>query len=262
MTTPKLATMTARRPTLAVVEVTRSRPDRPAYHAKVQTLNATVVDAGTAEGWTVVRLAAADLDPAALLDLTDSADALVIVGGEDIDPRFYGGQAGYEGETTHFSDADEGQIALVQRAADRGTPVLGICRGLQIINVALGGDLVQHLDDGIHRNVGVPIDEILSTHDVALSATSTLAAALGDTRISVQSAHHQSVGRLGAGLTPVATAPDGLVEAVEHDTLPITGVQWHPEAPDAPATQLPLLLASLYRAVTAQTQATELARAA
>jgi putative glutamine amidotransferase len=260
MTIPKLATMTALpqpaearsgRPTLAVVEVTRSRPDRPEYHAKVQTLNGTIVDAGTDGGWTVVRLAAADLDPAALLDLTDSADAVVIVGGEDIDPRFYGAPAGYEGETVHFTDADEGQIALVQRAADRGTPLLGICRGLQIINVALGGDLVQHIDDGIHRNVGVPIDDILSTHDVVLRSTSTLAAALGDTRISVQSAHHQSVGRLGAGLVPVATAPDGLVEAVEHLTAPITGVQWHPEAPDAPAAQLPLLLASLFASIAA-----------
>ncbi|MCU1446915.1 gamma-glutamyl-gamma-aminobutyrate hydrolase family protein [Cryobacterium sp.] len=250
MTTHDLAAMTAR-PTLAVVEVTRSRPDRPAYHAKVQTLNATVADAGTNGGWTVVRLAAADLDPAALLDLTDSADAVVIVGGEDIDPRFYGAQAGYEGETIHFSDADEGQIALVQRAADRGTPLLGICRGLQIINVALGGDIVQHLDDGIHRNAGVPIDESLSTHDVTLLASSELAAALGDTRISVQSAHHQSVGRLGAGLVPVATAPDGLVEAVEHRDVPIVGVQWHPEAPGSPAAQLPLLLASLFRATTA-----------
>ncbi|WEO78255.1 gamma-glutamyl-gamma-aminobutyrate hydrolase family protein [Cryobacterium sp. SO2] len=262
MTTQNLATMTALpepvRPTLAVVEVTRSRPDRPEYHAKVQTLNATVVDAGTRGGWTVVRLAAADLDPAALLDLTDSADAVVIVGGEDIDPRFYGAQPGYEGETTHFVDADEGQIALVQRAADRGTPLLGICRGLQIINVALGGDLVQHIDDGIHRNVGVPIDDILSTHDVVLRSTSTLAAALGDTRISVQSAHHQSVGRLGAGLTSVATAPDGLVEAVEHRTAPITGVQWHPEAPDAPAAQLPLLLASLHNKL----KAAEVAQAA
>jgi putative glutamine amidotransferase len=249
MTTHDLAAMTAR-PTLAVVEVTRSRPDRPAYHAKVQTLNATVVDAGTDGGWTVVRLAAADLDTAALLDLTDSADAVVIVGGEDIDPRFYGAQNGYEGETTHYTDADEGQIALVQRAADRGTPLLGICRGLQIINVALGGDIVQHIDDGIHRNAGVPIDQSLSTHDVTLLGTSDLAAALGDTRISVQSAHHQSVGRLGAGLVPVATAPDGVVEAVEHASVPITGVQWHPEAPGSPATQLPLLLASLFRAAT------------
>jgi putative glutamine amidotransferase len=250
MTTHDLAAMTGR-PTLAIVEVTRKRPDRPAYHAKVQTLNATVADVGTDGGWTVVRLAAADLEPAKLLDLTDSADAVVIVGGEDIDPRFYGAHAGYEGETVHFSDADEGQIALVQRAAERGTPLLGICRGLQIINVALGGDIVQHLDDGIHRNPGVPIDQSLSTHDVTLLATSELAVALGDTTISVQSAHHQSVGRLGAGLVPVATAPDGLVEAVEHRDVPIIGVQWHPEAPGSPASQLPLLLASLFRAATA-----------
>jgi putative glutamine amidotransferase len=247
MTTHDLAAMTAR-PTLAVVEVTRSRPDRPAYHAKVQTLNATVADAGRDGGWTVVRLAAADLETAALLDLTDSADAVVIVGGEDIDPRFYGGRSGYEGETTHFADADEGQIALVRRAAERGTPLLGICRGLQIINVALGGDIVQHIDDGIHRNPGVPIDQSLSTHDVTLLDSSDLAAALGDTTISVQSAHHQSVGRLGAGLLPVATAPDGVVEAVEHRSVPIIGVQWHPEAPGSPAAQLPLLLASLYSA--------------
>lgn len=257
MTTHDLAAMTIR-PTLAVVEVTRSRPDRPAYHAKVQTLNATVVDVGTNGGWSVVRLAAADLDPADLLDLTDSADAVVIVGGEDIDPRFYGAASGYEGETTHFADADAGQIALVQRAFVRGTPLLGICRGLQIINVALGGDIVQHIDDGIHRNVGVPIDESLSTHDVTLLATSGLAAALGDTRISVQSAHHQSIGRLGAGLVPVATAPDGVVEAVEHQSAPITGVQWHPEAPDSPAAQLPQLLASLRGALAAA----EVARAA
>ncbi|MET0955820.1 MAG: gamma-glutamyl-gamma-aminobutyrate hydrolase family protein, partial [Cryobacterium sp.] len=82
--------------------------------------------------------------------------------------------------------------------------------------------------------------------------------ALGDTRISVQSAHHQSVGRLGAGLVAVASAPDGLVEALEHRTAPITGVQWHPEAPDAPAAQLPLLLASLQ----ASLATTEVSRAA
>jgi putative glutamine amidotransferase len=250
MTTHDLAAMTAG-PTLAVVEVTRSRPDRPAYHAKVQTLNATVADAGRNGGWTVVRLAAADLDTAALLDLTDSADAIVILGGEDIDPRYYGARSGYVGETVHFVDADEGQIALVQRAAERGTPLLGICRGLQIINVALGGDIVQHLDDGIHRNPGVPIDQSLSTHDVTLLGSSVLAVALGDTVISVQSAHHQSVGRLGTGLVPVATAPDGLVEAVEHQSVPIIGVQWHPEAPGSPAAQLPLLLASLYSAAVA-----------
>jgi putative glutamine amidotransferase len=262
MTTPILATMTpdgaAARPVLAVIEVTAHRPDRPVYHAKVQTLNATVVDAGLRGGWSVIRFAAADLDPAELLEATSAADGIVIVGGEDISPAFYGATEGYEGETAHFATADAGQIAVVRRAVAQGTPLLGICRGLQIINVALGGDLVQHIDDGIHRNVGVPIDQILSTHDVALHPDSGLAAGLGDTRISVQSAHHQSVGRLGAGLVPVATAPDGLVEAVEHTEVPIVGVQWHPEAPASPADQLPLLLASLRAALAA----TEIGRAA
>ncbi|TFD04689.1 gamma-glutamyl-gamma-aminobutyrate hydrolase family protein [Cryobacterium sp. TMT1-66-1] len=230
---------------LAVVEVTTARPDRPAYHAKVQVLNARVVTEADKAGWTVTRVAAADVTPAALLRLTADADALVIVGGEDVTPNFYGGSTGYEGETAHFAAADEGQIALVQRALALGTPLLGICRGLQIINVALGGNLVQHIDDGIHKNIGVPIDQILSTHDVTLSNDSTLAASLGRVDISVQSAHHQIVDRLGSGLVAAAHAPDGLIEALEHEIAPITGVQWHPEAPDAPVDQLALLLAGL-----------------
>ncbi|TFD08364.1 gamma-glutamyl-gamma-aminobutyrate hydrolase family protein [Cryobacterium sp. TMT1-2-2] len=230
---------------LAVVEVTTVRPDRPAYHAKVQVLNARVVTEADKAGWTVTRVAAADVTPAALLRLTADADALVIVGGEDVTPNFYGGFTGYEGETAHFAAADEGQIALVQRALALGTPLLGICRGLQIINVALGGNLVQHIDDGIHKNIGVPIDQILSTHDVTLSNDSTLAASLGRVDISVQSAHHQIVDRLGSGLVAAAHAPDGLIEALEHEIAPITGVQWHPEAPDAPVDQLALLLAGL-----------------
>ena len=232
-------------PLLAVVEVTAHRPDRPAYHAKVRQLNAAAADAGTQGGWRVSRLAAADLTPVALLAATDACDAIVIMGGEDITPRFYGGDTGYPGETHHFEGADAGQIALVRRALDRGTPLLGICRGLQIINVALGGTIVQHIEDGLHRNVDVPIDQILREHAVHLLPGSTLRRSLGQGGILVQSAHHQSVGRLGPGLVPAGVAPDGLIEAVEHESAPITGVQWHPEAPDSPAGQLPLLLAAL-----------------
>ncbi|TFD90480.1 gamma-glutamyl-gamma-aminobutyrate hydrolase family protein [Cryobacterium serini] len=230
---------------LVVVEVTTARPDRPAYHAKVQVLNSRVVAEAKAAGWSVTRVAAADVTPADLSRLTADADALVIVGGEDITPSYYGGTTGYEGETAHFATADEGQISLVQRALALGTPLLGICRGLQIINVALGGTLVQHIDDGIHKNTDVPIDQILSTHDVTLAAGSTLAWSLGRVDISVQSAHHQIVDRLGAGLLAAAHAPDGLIEALEHESAPIVGVQWHPEAPDSPVDQLSLLLAGL-----------------
>ncbi|WP_104127038.1 gamma-glutamyl-gamma-aminobutyrate hydrolase family protein [Cryobacterium sp. Y57] len=230
---------------LAVVEVTTARPDRPGYHAKVQVLNSRVVAEATAGGWSVTRVAAADVTPAELLRRTVDADAVVIVGGEDISPSYYGGTTGYEGETVHFASADEGQIALVQRALALGTPLLGICRGLQIINVALGGTLVQHIDDGIHKNIDVPIDQILSTHDVTLATGSTIATFLGGVDISVQSAHHQIVDGLGAGLVAAAHAPDGLIEALEHGSAPIVGVQWHPEAPDSPADQLALLLAGL-----------------
>jgi putative glutamine amidotransferase len=238
-------------PRLAVVEVTGYRPDRPAYHAKVQVLNSTAVTAAERGGWRVSRLAAADMTPGELLEATDGCDAILIMGGEDITPRYYDGVDGYEGETRHYDRADAGQIALVHRAVERETPLLGICRGLQIINVALGGGIVQHLEDGIHRNVDVPVDQILSEHPVRLLGGSGLLDGLGSATVSVQSAHHQSVGALGAGLVPAAIAPDGLVEAVEHESAPITGVQWHPEAPDAPAEQLPLLLAALQRQVAA-----------
>jgi len=241
-------------PRLAIVEVTGHRPDRPQYHAKVQVLNSRVASDAESAGWQVTRIAAADVTVAALLAATTDADALVIVGGEDITPHFYGGAGGYEAETQHFSVADEGQIALVRRAVAHGTPLLGICRGLQIINVALGGTLDQHIDDGIHKNVGVPIDEILSTHGVTLSVASGLAVSLGGRQILVQSAHHQSVARLGSGLVAAAFAPDGLIEGLEHTTAPITGVQWHPEAPDSPAEQLPLLLTALKRAVEARAE--------
>ncbi|MBG6212790.1 MAG: gamma-glutamyl-gamma-aminobutyrate hydrolase family protein [Cryobacterium sp.] len=230
---------------LVIVEVTGARPDRPTYHAQVQVLNSRVAADAERAGWAVNRVAAADVTPADLLCITADADALVIVGGEDVTPHFYGGTSGYEGETQHFATADEGQIALVQRALALGTPLLGICRGLQIINVALGGNLVQHIDDGIHKNIDVPIDQILSTHEVSLSAGSTLAVSLGRVDISVQSAHHQIVDRLGAGLVAAAHASDGLIEALEHESAPITGVQWHPEAPDSPADQLALLLFGL-----------------
>jgi putative glutamine amidotransferase len=239
------------RPRLAVVEVTRYRPDQPAYHAKVQTLIGRVVRDGLDGGWQVTRHAAADASTAELLADTAPADAIVIVGGEDITPHFYGGTVGYEGESRHYPLADQGQIAVVLRALAAGTPLLGICRGLQVINVALGGTIVQHIGDGgIHRNAGVPIEQVLSTHAVSLLSESRLAESLlvrsvGITEVSVQSAHHQAVDRLGEGLAVAAVAPDGLIEALEHESAPITGVQWHPEAPGAPADQLPLLLAAL-----------------
>ncbi len=237
---------------LAVVEVTRHRPHAAEYHAYVDDMNARVQATAEAAGWRASRLAAGDLGTAELLRATDDADAIVVLGGEDLSPRVYGGSTGYPGEGRHDPVADEAQLALVRRAVARRTPVLGVCRGHQVINVALGGDLVQHLDDheGLHRTPEAPVDRLMHPHAVSLESGSRLARALGAEPVG-QSAHHQAVGRLGDGLRVVGRAVDGTVEAVEHVSAPIVGVQWHPEDKGAPAGQLEALLASLAASVLA-----------
>lgn len=237
---------TAAKLRLAVVEVTDSRSYAPDYHAYTSAMISNAVEVAESRGWDVTRLAAAELGEEALLDATSDADAIVITGGEDIAPQFYGGESGYEGEGKHFETADAAEIALVRRAVTRQTPVLGICRGHQVINVALGGDLVQHVDDSGHRNADLPIEYILVEHPVQLERTSTLALRLGEF-VAAQSGHHQVVNRLGDGLVAAGWSHDGHIEAIEHETLPITGVQWHPEAPASPKEQLERLLDGLDR---------------
>jgi putative glutamine amidotransferase len=235
-------------PMLALVEVTRFREDDQAYHEYVQILVGRTIAAAERAGWRVSRLAAHDLGTDALLASTDGASAVVIMGGADIDPAQYGGTTGYRAEGQHFPEADRAQLAVARRAAERGTPLLGICRGHQIINVALGGTLVQDLGEhSAHRNEGVPVDESMTPHEVELDPSSALAFRLGARHLQVQSAHHQSVGELGEGLRAVGGPGDGTVEAIEHRTLPITGVQWHPEDPGTVDDQLGLLLGGLAR---------------
>jgi putative glutamine amidotransferase len=230
--------------TLAIVEATRFRGHDPEYHAYVQVLVGGVVRAAQADGWTVARLAA-DGGTEALLASTERADAVVIVGGEDIAPRFYGASGGYPHESLHRETADAAQLALVHRAIELGLPLLGICRGLQIVNVALGGTLIQDLGDGDHVRRGVPIPEVLTTHPVLLEPGSRVEELLGGPVVTVRSAHHQAVDVVGAGLHVTGRAPDGHVEAIEHESAPIVAVQWHPDDPAAPAGQLAALLGAL-----------------
>lgn len=230
--------------TLAVVEATRFRGHDPAYHAYVQILVGRVISGAEAQGWTVVRLAA-DQGADALLARAERADAVVIVGGEDIAPRFYGGAAGYPGESRHLETADAAQIRLVHRVIERGIPLLGICRGLQIVNVALGGTLVQDLGESVHVNTGAPIPQVLTTHPVLLEPGSRVEALLGTAVADVRSAHHQAVDALGEGIVVSGRAPDGHVEAIEHESAPVLAVQWHPEDPAAPSGQLDALLGAL-----------------
>lgn len=240
--------------TLAVVEATRFRGHDPEYHAYVQVLVGGVVRAAEAAGWTVARLAA-DAGTDALLASTDRAHAVVIVGGEDIAPRFYGASGGYPHESLHRETADAAQLALVHRSIERGVPLLGICRGLQIVNVALGGTLIQDLGESDHVRRGVPIPDVLTTHPVLLEPGSRVEELLGGPVVSVRSAHHQAVDLVGSGLRVTGWAPDGHVEAIEHESAPIVAVQWHPEDPAAPAGQLAALLGALRTGTAAATAA-------
>ncbi|MBF4462766.1 MULTISPECIES: gamma-glutamyl-gamma-aminobutyrate hydrolase family protein [unclassified Rathayibacter] len=227
---------------LAIVEVSRTRPGREDYHAYVQILNGRLLTLARESGWEAQRFAAEDLGAARLLERTAGVDALVLAGGEDIAPEAYGAQRGYRAEGPHAERADAAQIALVHRALAEGTPLLGICRGLQIVNVALGGTLVQDLGPSSeHVTVSGPASERMHPHDVDLVHGSTLSGLFGAGPLAVQSAHHQAVDRLAPGLRVVARAKDGVIEAVEHTRAPIVGVQWHPEDRGAPRGQLETL---------------------
>ena len=163
-------------------------------------------------------------DPAELLDVLD---AVVLSGGADLDPASYGAEpdphtVGYKAERDQF------EIAVCRGALERDLPVLGICRGTQIVNVARGGTLVQHLGDGTQH---VETPGTFSTHGVRIEPGSLAARAAGTERAEVRSHHHQALDRLGDGLVPSAwSIPDELIEAVEMpDRSFCVGFLWHPE---------------------------------
>ncbi len=149
----------------------------------------------------------------------DACDALLLPGGGDIDPCRYGQRV--IGATDVDPARDDCEFALFRRFAERGRPILGICRGMQLINVALGGTLCRHID-GHSRVDGADRRHTVCTDDPRLLA-------LYGERFCVNSAHHQCVDRLGVGLRASAWAEDGVVEALRHRTQPIFATQWHPE---------------------------------
>jgi putative glutamine amidotransferase len=163
-------------------------------------------------------------DPGELLDLLDG---LLLAGGSDIDPATYGAAPLAETSATR-PERDRFEIALALGAIERELPVLGVCRGMQLLNVALGGTLHQHIGNlSVHRHT----PGVFHDHDVVLEPRSLAARAAGSERLAVKSHHHQAVDRLGSGLLVTGrAAEDDLIEAVE---LPgngfSLGVLWHPE---------------------------------
>ena len=164
--------------------------------------------AGAEPGWS-----AGGVDPAEF-------DGLLLPGGGDIAPWRLGAEPGLA--TGIDEDRDAAEFDLAERFLAWGRPILGICRGVQLLNVALGGTLLQHIEghgqvngqDRLHQARALP-----DSRPGRLYGPSA----------QVNSAHHQALDRLGAGLRAVQWAPDGVIEAVEHGTLPVWGVQWHPE---------------------------------
>jgi putative glutamine amidotransferase len=163
-----------------------------------------------------------------MLKYLDCLDGLVLTGGGDVDPGSYGMAASpLVGGVDRTRDVAE--TALVQDALTRRIPVLGICRGCQLMNVAMGGTLIQHLPDVSDLSHLVPDSRESGEHNVRLEPGSRLAAVLGAKDLMVNSVHHQAVKDLAPGVRATAWATDGVVEAIELDDAPWIGVQWHPE---------------------------------
>ncbi len=156
-------------------------------------------------------------------------DGLVFSGGSDLDPELYAAEAHAETAGV-IRERDDFELGLMQAALERDIPMLAICRGSQVLNVALGGDLEQHVPDRVGTEIHREVPGVFSDHDVEVIGGTRLASIIGE-RHDVKSHHHQGFGRLGAGLREAARAPDGTLEALEDPSRRFTlGVLWHPEA--------------------------------
>jgi putative glutamine amidotransferase len=189
-------------------------------------------------------------------EVLDLVDGLVLAGGADIDPSSYGAQR-HEMTVRTVPERDASEIALARRALERDLPLLGICRGMQLMNVALAGTLLQHLPEtlGHHEHRRTPGSFEEADHDVSLEPGSLAARAAGEERHPTKSHHHQGIDHLGEGaLVTGWSTIDGLPEAIEVPELQFAlGVQWHPEVDER---------SRLLSALVEEARARRLARAA
>ena len=166
--------------------------------------------------------------PEAVDETLDALDALLFSGGADLDPASYGADA-HPATNDVRPDRDECELTLLEVALARDMPLLAVCRGSQVLNVALGGDLVQHLPEVVGHEGHKQTPGVFADHDVDVLPDTKLQRVIGD-HAPVKSHHHQGYGRLGSGLQESARADDGTVEAIEDPSRRFTlGVLWHPE---------------------------------
>lgn len=212
----------------------------PTYHPNAEgrvNLPAEYHEAVRRAGGRPVLIPPGDTDYGGLLD---EVHAVVLTGGGDIDPVLIGGREHPEVYGTSTL-RDQSELDLVRQIIDRQTPTLAICRGMQLLNVVLGGTLLPHLPDDVGDQVVHRADPPGPIpHDVRLDSECLLADVMGTSGVTTASWHHQAIDQLGEGLRPVAWAADGVIEAVELDGHPfLEVVQWHPEitAADDPTQQ-------------------------
>jgi putative glutamine amidotransferase len=192
-------------------------------------VNEAYTDAIAAAG--LIPVVLPPVSPAVAVAAIEDIAGLVLTGGEDIDPRHFG-QAAHPANGAPHAARDASELALARRALDQRIPTLAICRGAQIMNVALGGTLVQDIssqhDGTINHD---PHQRTKRVHRVSVDPASRLARVVGATSIITNSSHHQSIDAVASGLRVVARSEDGIVEGIEatDEDWWMLGVQWHPE---------------------------------
>jgi len=220
----------ARKPVPAcTVAVTASiRPDGDTNRVRLTAAYVTALENAGLVPLIVPPLA--DVDAAAAV--LDSVAGLVLTGGEDVDPARYG-EKRHEKVRSVNAARDATESALIEEAKARGKPVLAICRGIQMLNVALGGTLVQDIPS--QCNTSIAHDEEGArdsrSHEIDIESGSLIAKAVGAEHVAVNSFHHQSVKRVADGLRVTARSPDGIIEGLEStdEDWWVMAVQWHPE---------------------------------
>lgn len=188
-------------------------------------------------------------------ELAAAFDGVLVLGGADVDPTLYGQDPQVDKLYGVDRRADAFELGLIDAAIGRGKPFLGICRGMQLLNVARGGTLIQHLGDDTMHSID-DVNAAMIEHGVSLRPGTLVGDLYATGALSIRSGHHQAVAEVGEGLLVSADAADGTIEAVELEDGWVLGVQWHPEDPDADPQQLTTLMTAFAASCAAARAAT------